>query len=213
MTRAQPVRAAIWAWLTVAVGLVKSTTTSEASNSKEGSSPTEMPSGSAPARAPISCPRAIEPRRSVPPTTTMPGALISIFSSIWPIRPAQPTTPTLTAPLAGRLVLAGAGLGAGRGAGLAAGAAGPRGAAAAGADAAAGAGLAAGFAAGFSCDFKSIGFFCRALAPALTGGLAAALTAGLPAFFVIIPDPRESQKLTSDATVVGLTAKGHPVGG
>src|SRR5688500_1577151 len=188
MTRAQPVRAAIWAWLTVAVGLVKSTTTSEVSNSREGSSPTEMPSGSAPARAPISCPRAIEPRRSVPPTTTMPGALINIFSSIWPIRPAQPTTPTLTAPLLGRLVLTGAGLGAGRGAGLAAGAA----------VAGAGAGLAAGFVAGFSGDFKSIGFFCRALAPALATGLAAALTAGLPTFFVIIPDPRESQKLTSD---------------
>src|SRR6185312_3226962 len=149
--------------------------------------------------------------RSVPPTTTMPGALISIFSSIWPILPAQPTTPTFTAPLVCRLNLDGAGLGAGRGAGagLAAGGVGLRGAAAAGAGGAAGAALATGFAADFSGDFKSIGFFCRALEPALAAGLAAALTAGLPAFFVIIPDPRESQKLTSIATVVGLTAKGQ----
>src|SRR5688572_534483 len=110
-----------------------------------------MPSGSAPARAPISCPRATEPRRSVPPTTTMPGALMSIFSSIWPIRPAQPTTPTLTAPLLGRLTLTGAGLG------------GPDGR----------------VAAGFSGDFKSIGLFCRALVPALAAGLAAALADGL----------------------------------
>src|SRR5262245_27240410 len=154
----------------------------------EGSSPTEMPSGSAPASAPMSWPRAIEPLRSVPPTTTIPAALISIFRSIWPIRPAQPTTPTLTAPFAGRLTLAGAGLG---GAG--------------GAEGLAGAGLTA----GFSCDFKSIGFFWRAFAPALAVGLAAALTAGLPAFLVFIPDPRESQKLTLRATVVGLTSKGQ----
>jgi hypothetical protein len=50
------------------------------------------------------------------------------------------------------------------------------------------------------------------LAPALAAGLAAVLTAGFPAFFVIIPDPRESQKLTLHATVVGLTAKGQRVG-
>jgi len=52
----------------------------------------------------------------------------------------------------------------------------------------------------------------RSLAPALAAGLAVDLTAGLPAFFVLIPDPRESQKLTLHATVVGLTAKGQPAG-
>jgi hypothetical protein len=56
--------------------------------------------------------------------------------------------------------------------------------------------LEAGFPPGFTCDFKSIGFFCRALAPALTGGFAT-LAAGLPAFLLLIPDPRESQKSPS----------------
>jgi len=58
---------------------------------------------------------------------------------------------------------------------------------------AAGATLVSGFPASFVtvfvCDFKSIGFFCRAFGSALAAGLAAALTAGLPAFFVLIPIP------------------------
>jgi hypothetical protein len=41
-----------------------------------------------------------------------------------------------------------------------------------------------GFAGDFACDFKSIGFFCRALAPPLAGGFA-----GLPAFLLLIPAP------------------------
>src|SRR5262249_1110731 len=135
-----------------------------------------------------SWPKATEPRRSVPPTTTTPGALISIFSSIWPMRPAQPTTPTLTAPLVFLpLAAGGSGAGLGAGAALGAAAAGAFGAgalagaetgfAAAGCGAGAGALALDGFSAfaDFSFDFKLIGFF---------GG---AFTGGRPDFLAFIP--------------------------
>ena len=79
------------------VGLVNSSTASAASNKSPGSSADRYAQGSMPARAPTSRPMADEPARSTPPTTRQRSFAAAARTSIWPMRPAQPTTPMRSA--------------------------------------------------------------------------------------------------------------------
>ena len=85
--------AASAAWRTEASGLVKSITASASANSVAASSMATTPSGSIPARVPMSLPSAGPPTRSVPPASVQPGVAAISRTSICPMRPAHPTTP------------------------------------------------------------------------------------------------------------------------
>src|SRR5262249_47065229 len=80
---------------TVEAGTVKSSTPWTLANTGRGSSVVGTPRGLIPATSPMSRPIAGEPLASTPPATTQPGVSASARVSVWPMRPAAPSTAIL----------------------------------------------------------------------------------------------------------------------
>ena len=89
---ATPFSAATLAWATVAAGTVKSITVLAAAMAAALSLVIFTPQASRPASSPASRPMALLLGNSLAPPKVMPSVAAMRRTSIWPMRPAAPTT-------------------------------------------------------------------------------------------------------------------------